>query len=237
MKNGSVYAVKLKKAYAKFRPTVTVAEIPAPDDVLHQLAVGIFAEGSGVNDGRRAVRRALAKMVDWNEMRVSTAVELNKAAGNMVSQGTNRCQMLIDALGAIYALENQLSIAHLRSLGRREARRYLEDLKGVGAYATASVILWCLDGHAIPVDDRLWESLKQEGLVAPDASREEVQAFLERNISAADAKTFCLVMQSFASSKRAAPKRANASKPETKIARDRKHASSTTRKRATSRSK
>ncbi len=229
MKNGSVYAIKLKKAYAKFRPTVTVAEVPEPDDLLHHLAVAIFAEGSGGNDGRRAVRRALTKMVDWNEIRVSTAVELNKAAGNMVSQGTNRCQMLIDALGAIYALENQLSIAHLRSLGRRDARRYLENLKGVGAYATASVILWCLDGHAIPVDDRLWESLKQERLVDPGASREEVQAFLERNISAADAKTFCLVMQSFASSKRAAPKRAKAPKLEKGIAK--------ARKRATSRSK
>ena len=65
-------------------------------------------------------------------------------------------------------------------------------------------MLWSFGGHAIPVSDPLLASLRAADLIHPTATRAEVQAFLERNINAAQAKEFCLVMRSFAVPKRAA---------------------------------
>ncbi len=115
-------------------------------------------------------------------------------------------------------------------MGRRDAKHFLEKLDGVDEFATAAVLLWSLGGHAIPVDDRLLEALRQADLVHPEATRAEVQAFLERNISAAEAKRFCLAMRTFAAS--------GAGKSSAKAAKKRKRsaASATKKKRTTSKS-
>jgi hypothetical protein len=63
-------------------------------------------------------------------------------------------------------------------------------------------MLWCFGGHAIPVNDKLLSSLREAELVHPNATRAEVQAFLERNVNATQAKEFCVVMRSFTASKR-----------------------------------
>ena len=197
MKDGTLYASRVKKAYARHRSSVSQPSIPEPDDPLHRLVVAILAVGCSDETAQRAVDRALSNMVDWNEMRVSSARELNRATGNAIPQGVRQCQRVLDALQSIYDHENRLSLNRLKSLGRREARHFLESLDGVDEYAAASVLLWSLGGHAVPVNDRLLEALRKAELVNLDTGRAEVQAFLERNISAAEAKRFCLVMQSF----------------------------------------
>jgi len=210
MKNGTVYAGKLKKAYAKLRQTVGSPVAPDPDPPLRRLAVATLGVGSSDQEAERALDRALTTLVDWNEMRVSSAAELNRATGNCIPHGVERCQNLIDALQSIFDRENELSLNRLKTVGRREARHYLAGLQGIDEYAAASVILWSLGGHAIPVNDRLLESLREADLVNPTADRAEVQAFLERHIGAAEAKRFCVIMQSFAAGKPSLAKRAKA---------------------------
>ena len=105
-------------------------------------------------------------------------------------------QRLIDALQHLYDKENTLGMDRLDNMGRREARQYLESLNGMDEYAVATVMLWSLGGHAIPVNDAMLQTLCDEDLVNPDATRAEVQAFLERHISAAEGRLFVTVMNS-----------------------------------------
>ena len=210
MKNGTVYAAKLKKAFAKQRQAVAVPDIPESDEVVRRLAISILGVDSSGAVAERAVDQALRDMADWNEIRVSSPSEINRATGNRLPQGTRKCQRLIDALQSIYFRENRISLDGLKSIGRREARHYLEELNGVDEYAVASVLLWSLGGHAIPVNDKLLTALRDADLVNPSAERGEVQAFLERHVSAKDAKEFCLVMQSFSVKKRTPASRGGA---------------------------
>ncbi len=203
MKNGTLYGAKIKKVFAKLRQTLPQSETPQlqsseRDEPLRRLAIAILGVGCSDDEASEAIDRAFTTMVDWNEMRVSSAFELNKATGNTIPQGTQRCQHLIDALQHVFDRENRLSLDQLNSMGRRDARRYLELIAGGSEYSTASVILWSLGGHAIPVNDRLFEALREEELVNPSADRAEVQAFLERHVAASDAQDFCGVMQAFA---------------------------------------
>lgn len=226
MKNGTLYAGRLKKAYTRQRQAVQQAGSASSQPVIPEtiqqagfasdpflcLATAVLAEESTEAEAKRAVDRILASMVDWNEVRVSDCDEINRASGNTIRHGARRCKRLIDALQSVYEKENRLSLDRLKSVGRREARQYLEELDGVSEYAVAFVLLWSLGGHAIPVNDRLLTALRDADLVFPTASRAEVQAFLERHVSASDGKRFCIVMRSFSpkkaavAKKRAAPK-------------------------------
>lgn len=196
MKNGTAYAAKLRRAYAKLRPAERASEeTPELDDPLRRMAIAILSVGCHEEDGKRALDRALTTMVDWNDIRVSSARELSKAIGNSIPDGITRCQSLIDALRSIYDNENDISLERLKSLGRREAKQYLENLDGVDEYATASVLLWSLGGHAVPVNDSLFAELREAGLVHPEATRAEVQAFLERHVAASEARQFCALIK------------------------------------------
>ena len=212
MKDGTLYAPRLKKAYAKLRQSVAEPTIPRADDPIRRLAIAILGVECGDHEANRAVDRLLTVMVDWNEVRVSSAEQVGRALGDRIPQGLERAQRLIDALQAIYEREHRVSLDRLRSIGRREARDYLEALEGVDDYVAASVMLWSFGGHAIPVNDTFLQALREAELAHPHATRAEVQAFLERNINAAQAKEFCLVMRSFAGPKRSAATSAKTAK-------------------------
>lgn len=195
MKDGMLYADRLKKAYAKIRRSVSGADGLEQSDPIRCLALGIIGSDFGPHRAERQVNRAMGNVVDWNEIRVSNAQEVAALLGDHSAESIHRCQHLIDALQAIYDRENKLSLDRLKSMGRREARQYLESLKGVDEYAVAYVVLWCFGGHAIPVWNQLLGSLRQADLVHPTATRAEIQAFLERNVSAADARAFFMAVE------------------------------------------
>jgi len=197
MKQGTLYAGRVRRAFSKLRGTATLPPIPDPDDPLRQLAIGVLGVSCGTATGAKAVEQLLRVMVDWNEVRVSTAGEIARVIGKFIPDSRLHAQRLIRSLGALYQRENWLTLAKLKNMGRREARQYLERLDGADDFAVACVLLWSLGGHAIPVDDRLLGAMREARLVHPEATRAEVQAFLERNISANDAREFCLLMQSF----------------------------------------
>lgn len=201
MKNGTLYAGRLKRAYSKQRQAVTRSDIPDLMDPFTCLATAVLAEESTEVEAKRVVGRILDTMVDWNEARVSDGIELNRAAGNTMQHGVRRCEKLIVAIQSVFDNENRLSLDRLKGVGRRDARQYLENLDGVSEYVVASVLLWSLGGHAIPVNDRLLNALREADVVFPTATRAEVQAFMERHISASDAKRFCIVMRSYSPKK------------------------------------
>lgn len=220
MKQGTLYAGRLKKAYAKIHQQTPAPETPAATEPLHQLAIAAFAVSCGEGHAAKIVDSLLSNMAGWNEVRVSRPAEINKAIGNAGASTLEPCQRLLSMLESVYERENALSLDRLKQMGRREARQYLESLGGVDEYGVASVALWSLGGHGIPVNDGLLKELRAARLAHPDATRGEVQAFLERHISAADAQVFSIVMASYKASKGATPKKAK--KATTKTSSDKK---------------
>ena len=204
MKDGIQYAAKLKKVYAKLKQASPDVPPPDPDDPVHRLGVSMLSVSGAEDAANRAIERALSVMAGWNEIRVSTPIEIHEALGGSTSYTLAMCKHLSEVLQGIFERENRLTLDHLRSQQRRDARVYLESLKGIDEYAVASVMLWSLGGHAIPVNDKLLAALRAAELVHPEATRVEVQAFLERHVPAAEGKEFCIVIRSLSAQKRAA---------------------------------
>ncbi len=207
MKQGTMYASRVKKAFAELRKSAPEPTVSDADDPVRRLAVAILGVRVGDSKADAYVSKIESSMVDWNEVRVSSLAEIKEITGVNSEAVSETLGNLLDALQAIYDQENEISLDHLLKMGRRDARHYLEELAGVDAYGVASVILWSLGGHAIPVDDAMLQLLRDANLVHPVADRAEVQAFLERNISAADGKLFALIMHSLPKKKPTAKKK------------------------------
>lgn len=201
MKQGTAFATQLKRAWTKHRKASEAPAVPEPCDPIRALATGVLGVGAAADQAERAVDRLLGAMVDWNEVRVSNAFEIQDAIGDTVPDSLEQCQRLRSVIQAVYDRENRISLDRLASMGRRDARHYLEKLQGADEYAVAHVVLWALGGHAVPVNDHLLTALRDAKLVHPAATRAEVQAFLERHIAANDAKEFVILMRTFTPTK------------------------------------
>lgn len=198
MKKGTLYARKLKTAYHKFRGGAPGNPADEPTDPIEQLILAVLSQETSAARAEKAARQLHQDVVDFNELRVSTPAEIADHIRRHVPHSVQRAKTLLRLLNAIYLREYAVSLDALRGRGIRETKAYLETLDGITPYVTASILLWSLGGHAVPVSDSTLEFLKRVNLVDPEASGAEVQAFLERHISAADAKSFCLDLEAYA---------------------------------------
>ncbi|MCP4250609.1 MAG: hypothetical protein GY778_26500 [bacterium] len=195
MKNGTLYAKRVKRVYKQLqtRDGPSVSEEPSPP--VEQLVRALLGWESTPAVADQAFRALFEKMVDFNEVRVATVPEIDIVIRDLVPNSSQCARSISRSLNSIYRREHRVNLDELRDKGRREARHYLESLNGISPFASASVLLWSLGAHAIPVRQGLLEALRSNDLIDPDAGPSEVQGFLERNIAAAEAKRFCLTME------------------------------------------
>ena len=217
MKHGTAYAKRVKRVYAQVKRQSKEPRIGGPTDPLEQLVLSVLNQETSWGNAKKAFNRLLSVMVDINEVRVSSPREIADILDPYVSHSRSCAARLCELLSAVFDAENAVSLDSLRLMGKRDAKHRLEALKGIEPYNVASVMLWSIGGHAIPVNAKLLAGLRKEELVDPDTPVAEVQSFLERHIAPAEAKRFCLIMADFPARRRTRPpKAASASKKSAK---------------------
>ncbi len=240
MKHGTVYAKRVKRVYARIKKQSMLPKIGGATDPLEQLVLSVLSQETTLRNARKALSKLLDIMVDINEVRVSSPREIADVIDPYIPNSRPCASRLVRLLNDVFHRENAVNLETLRSLGKREAKHRLEELAGIEPYHVASVVLWSLGGHAIPVNAKLFAALRKEELVEPNASVAEVQSFLERHIPPAEAKTFCLTMAALGSRRRASSsKAAPTAKESTKASGTKKRTGSsktTRRKKAARRS-
>jgi len=201
MKHGNEYARRVKRL---FHQLIRKFGKPAAFELtnpIEQLVVGILASCTSLNKAQTVFRKLRHQMVDLNELRVTPPTELAEIIGDGLPLAREKARRIVDALNDIRRRQDTMDLMFLRERGRREAREYLESLEGVDRSAAASVVLYSLGGHAIPVDDLMLYVLRSEEMVDPAAELAEVQGFLERHISAADTQAFAELLGRYAVSR------------------------------------
>jgi len=199
MKQGTLYAKKLKKAQSRFRGC-GAQSAPQVNDPIEHLIIAVLSQETSVQRAERAMRQLRTEMVDYNELRVSSPAEISAALQNHIPHPVQRAKALLALLNAIYRKQYAVSLDGLASRGVREIKNYLDGLDGITPYVSAYLLLWVLGGHAIPVNAPTLEALRRDGLVDPAADVAEVQAFLERHVSSADARDFARDLAAYAGS-------------------------------------
>ena len=201
MKHGSEYAQEVKRLYRRLLKQASKPEIPAPLAPIEQLVVGILSACTTDHKAIAVYRKLRDQTVDLNELRVTPPIELAEMIGNGVPLAREKAHRIVDALNAVRRRQDKLDLSFLQQRARREARDYLESLEGVDKATAASVVLFSLGGHAVPVDELMLYVLRQEEMVEPTADVAEVQAFLERTIPAEETAVFSLLLARYVAQK------------------------------------
>lgn len=195
--------------------------LPAPqpppledDSPLARLIVGFLQWNASQRAAHAAFRKILAAMVDYNDLRVSRPSDIVSLLGPRYPLAEERAARLRDTLQAIYVREHATSLDALRGRSAKDLRQYLESLPGITPFVVAYTLLWGFQQPALPVDDRLAELLTARRIVEPQASRAEVQAFLERHVKHDDMLRAYLALAHWADHQStAAPRKPPAPRP------------------------
>ncbi|MHC4441431.1 MAG: hypothetical protein ACYTF1_06695 [Planctomycetota bacterium] len=201
MKHGSEYAKRVRRLYYQLIRKFGRPAEGEPTDPIEQLVLSILSLCTSTSKAKVVYRKLLREMVDLNELRVTPTTELVHIFGSGFPLARQKAQCVIDSLNAIRRRQDALDLSFLKQRGRREARDYLESLEGVDRSVAARVLLYSLGGHAIPVDNLTLYILRKEEIVDTNADAAEVQGFLERHISAKNAKAFTELLDRYVSAK------------------------------------
>jgi endonuclease III len=190
--NAQKFAPLLKKIMREH-----AAEPPEAHDAVTQLIIGFLSWNASRRQAQSALNRISQTVVEHNDLRVSLEHEIVEMLGEAYPLAQERAVRLREALHAVFADQHTLSLDALADRNKKEVRAYLDDLPGTTQYVAAHVTLICFEGHAVPVDDRLAEALRHEGVVDADADVEHIGSFLERQIRAGSTLEACSALQAW----------------------------------------
>lgn len=165
--------------------------------LLWQLVFSFLAWEASPSRAAQASKRLHASVVDYNEMRVCLPEELLHMIGERYPRGLERVTRLRATLNDIFRRQNAVTLDHLPAMNKKEARAYLESLDGCPPFAAARVTLFELDGHALPLDERLMASLVGESALPERLSLPDAIGWIERQLRVGEARDTYLRLEAW----------------------------------------
>jgi len=127
------------------------------------------------NRASEAMKAIDKEFVDLNELRVATDLEIQELLGNRYPQIEKRVAMITQSLNAIFEKEHTLNLARLVTISKRDARQFLRDLPRCTRSSRRTSLLFAFEGHTVPIDTLMLDYLKEEEVIEPETTLEEVQ--------------------------------------------------------------
>lgn len=178
------FASLLKRLRKADAPPLEAPTAEGEEPIVTQLVYSLLLWEASSTQARAAFRRVRESLVDFNELRVCVPEEIACIIGDRYPLSAERSLRIRSVLHAVFVARHQLSLSHLASAPKREARASLEALEGIPHFVAARVLLVSLGGHAIPVDERLRDLLAGEKVIAPDVPPAAAGHALERLVRA-----------------------------------------------------
>jgi endonuclease-3 len=175
--NRAALIAKTHKVLKKHYEPIDTTDRP----LLEQLLFALCLENSGYATAERVFAELQATYFDWNEVRVTTVVELAETMGPLHdarSQATNLKRALQSVFETTYSFD--LETFKKKNIG--QAIKDLEKMAGVTPFAIAFVTQSSLAGHAVPIDRGALESALILGIASPKEAEAGGVPGLERAI-------------------------------------------------------
>src|SRR5690242_10182499 len=166
------------------------AKRPEPVDPLTRL-IRAFLEYD-CDEARTSVaeRKILENMVDFNELRVTPAIELAALLGVRYPFAESRCSALHRTLQSIFDREHHMRLDRIKEMKKAEIRPYFQSLGGISPYVEAAVCVDCFGITAAPVDTKLYLWLVSKDALPEGLDLKTAQALVEKNLKAGEAEDF-----------------------------------------------
>ncbi len=190
MKNSRKYAPKIKTLFRSLKrkyPKVNKIDFEDPADALVRGILSEHMQLSAVNSTAKSLKK---HFVDLNDLRVSRNEEMLDILGGSSREIEKVISVLAKVLRSVFNTFNSMSLVGLSEIGKRPAKKKLEELDGISEFVVNYCFMTALDGHAIPLTKKMIVYLRKNELVNPTASDDEIEGFLERQITSANGYQF-----------------------------------------------
>ena len=150
-------------------------------DPLAELVATILSQHTSDLNSERAFAALVARFPTWQEVLDADPSALADAirSGGLAEVKARRIQAV---LAAIQADRGELDLEFLRAAPTDEARRYLEELPGVGPKTAACVLVFALEQPAVPVDTHVYRVARRLGLIPVSMGADGAHAALDQQV-------------------------------------------------------
>ncbi len=195
MKNSKEYSQKVHRLYRSLKRKYPKVKKAVYDQPVDALIYGIIGEKMSDGAARSVIKRFANSFIDWNDLRVSLPKEIVEMLGADTPVTRDTASALSAALMAIFNKYNTVSLEALKKIGKRPAKQALDEIDGVSCFTVDYCMLTSLCGHTIPLTKKMIEYLRNNQLVHPNATQQEIKGFLTRQISAENAYQFYVLLR------------------------------------------
>ena len=190
MKDSKKYSQKVGKLFRSLKQKYPKVEKTTYDDPVDAIVYAVISEHMPVSAVGRIIKRIEKHFVDLNDLRVSRAEEIIEVMGISAGESKKTVSVLTKVLNAIFDKFDMDSLVDLKDIGKRQAKKKLEQIDVLSRFAINYCFLTSLGGHAIPLTEKMVNYLKVCELVHPEATDDDIEGFLERQITSAKAYGF-----------------------------------------------
>jgi len=190
MKDSKKYGAEIQKFYRSLKRKSPKVKKVEYEDITESLVHAAILEHMSEPVTRAAFKKFDEHFVDFNDMRVARPEEIVEMLSQDSEDSRKVGSGVIRILGSIFRKYNNVSLESLRKVGKRQARIIIEKFDGVSRFCVDYSMLTALQGHAIPLTEPMIKYLKEKELVHPEAQLDDIEGFLTRQISAANAYEF-----------------------------------------------
>ncbi len=193
MKDSKHYGKLIDKFFAEMRKKHgKVAEKSSHNKPVEALVFAIISRHLDLADASEVLNKIKEHFVDFNDLRVCRKEELLEILDDKLAEEEAR-QTIIEVhsvLNAVFEKYDSVNLEELSEMGKRDARKVLEELGNISTFAAGYCFMTALEGHSVPLTPRMAAYLHDSRLVNPESDESDINGFLERHISAKEGFEF-----------------------------------------------
>ena len=174
-------AAALTKLHKQLKKLYTPVTPPKDRTVLEHLIYACVHENSAAEPADEAFARLQEIYYDWNEVRVTTVVELSEEL-NCLKKPAEAAHRVRNTLNAVFETHYAWDLEFLKKENLGKALQKLDNYAAVSPYALSYLAQHGLGGHSIPLDDGAMMVFYALGYIAEKELKSYKVTGLERAI-------------------------------------------------------
>jgi endonuclease III len=177
------------------------------DDPIAVLIFSFLLWEATTKQATDAMKKLMDATVDYNDLRVCLPNEIAELIGTRYPHALERAQRLKLTLQSIYLDQYAVSLDHLAEKGKREAKAFMESLRGITPYVSARVLQRCFGVHQVPVDDRLVDLLIEAKVLTEVVEAGVCSSWISRQVKSQEGLEISDALRGFVDDSPKPPKR------------------------------
>ena len=205
--NMSNRASKYEQLYKSLKKHFKLQPEPGERSVLEHLLYACCLEDSKAEQADEAFAKLQQAYFDWNEVRVTTVIELGEALGSLPNpiQAGHRIKRCLQSL---FEARYQYDIDDLKKANLSKATEEMSAWKGISPFVLNYVSQNALGGHAIPADTFTIEVMVDCEIITQAEAEKKILPGVERAIPKTKGAEFASLLHQFATEFHQHPKNA-----------------------------